>query len=90
MPAIGVRPPFLMFVAVRAIAPALQREFLHPAPGAPRYLAVYEADDASLKRRADRAANPGGYAALSSGPPAWETHDTLWRLWYRRIDSLTK
>lgn len=22
---------------------------------------------------------------LSSGPPTWEKHDTLWRLVYRRI-----
>ncbi len=68
----------------------LQREFMHPAPGAPRYLAVYEADEKSMKTRADRAANPGAYTPLSSGPPAWETHDTLWRLMYRRIDSTTK
>jgi hypothetical protein len=68
----------------------LQREFLHPAPGAPRFLAVYEADESSLKTRADRAAHPGAYAPLSSGPPAWEAHDTLSRLMYRRIDSWAK
>ena len=63
----------------------LKREFRHPAPGSPRFLAVYDADDASLQARADRAAGsttPG----LSHGPPAWEAHDTLWRLTYRRID----
>jgi hypothetical protein len=63
----------------------LYRDFLHPAPGAPRFLAVYEADEASLKLRAERAANPGSGPRLSSGPPTWEAHDTLWRLMYRRL-----
>lgn len=67
----------------------LYREFRHPEPGCPRFLAVYEADDKSRQRMAERRANPGG-ATLSSGPPSWEAHDTLWRLWYRRIDSYPK
>jgi hypothetical protein len=63
----------------------LYRGLVHPEPGAPRFLAAYEADEGSLKTRAERAANPGAFPALSSGPPAWEAHDTLWRLLYRRI-----
>jgi hypothetical protein len=65
----------------------LYRALLHPDPGAPRFLAVYEADEGSLAAQAERRDNAGAYPALSSGPPAWEAHDTLWRLQYRRIDS---
>ena len=68
----------------------LHREFRHPAPGSPRFLAVYEGDEAAIGARAERAANPGAAGRLSSGPPTWEAHDTLWRLWYRRIDSWPK
>ena len=64
----------------------LYRDLRHPPPGAPRFLAVYEADDASLKAREERRANPAAFPPLSSGPPAWEAHDTLWRLLYRRIE----
>ena len=65
----------------------LYREFRHPEPGSPRFLASYEADDRALQTRRERAANPGAGQQLSSGPPAWEAHDTLWRLLYRRLDS---
>jgi len=68
----------------------LCREFLHPAPGCPGFLAVYDADENSLKTRAEIRANPGSRGHPSSGPPAWEAHDTLWRLLYRRIDSWAK
>jgi hypothetical protein len=68
----------------------LYREFRHPEPRSPGYLAVYEANDQSLKTRADRAANPGAYKPLSSGPPSWEGHVTAWRLMYRRLDSWEK
>jgi hypothetical protein len=58
------------------------REFAHPAPGCPQFCAIYEADAAATdereKRRNER-------AKLSSGPPMWEMHDTVWRLVYRRI-----
>lgn len=64
----------------------LLRAFQHPDPGCPRFLAVYEADDASIERRKERAEHPERFT-LSSGPPAWEAHDTLWRLTYRRIAS---
>jgi hypothetical protein len=64
----------------------LYREFKHPEPGSPRFLAVYEGDEASLKARANRQANPGS-VKISSGPPTWEAHTTPWRLIYKRIDS---
>ena len=53
----------------------LHRAFLHPEPGCPRFCAVYETDPN---------AKPGR-RPLSSGPPTWEKHDTLWRLAYRRV-----
>lgn len=65
----------------------LYRGFRHPEPGAPHFLAVYEATDASLEARAKRAEDPASATPLSSGPPAWEDHVTAWRLVYRRIDS---
>jgi hypothetical protein len=55
----------------------LYREFLHPASGCPRFLAVYEADENSLKR-GQKCANPGSRGRLSSGPPSWEARH-LWR-----------
>jgi hypothetical protein len=60
----------------------LYRDFAHPAPGCPRFCAVYEADAEATEARESRRANR---PPLSSGPPAWEKHDTLWRLVYRRI-----
>src|SRR5260370_11523498 len=66
----------------RATRFELYREFAHPAPGCPRFCAIYEADAAATEaREARRAAR----APLSSGPPTWEQHDTIWRLVYRRI-----
>jgi hypothetical protein len=66
----------------RASRCELYREFAHPAPGCPRFCAIYEADaEATETREARRAAR----GSLSSGPPAWEAHDTLWRLVYRFI-----
>ena len=67
----------------------LYRELRHPEPKSPGYLAVYEADDASLQARKDRAANPGASKPLSSGPPSWEGHETAWRLLYKRLDTFT-
>jgi hypothetical protein len=60
----------------------LYREFAHPAPGSPRFCAIYEADASATTERETRRAGRG---ALSSGPPAWEQRDTIWRLVYRRI-----
>jgi hypothetical protein len=60
------------------------RAFAHPAPGCPRFCAVYEADEAATRERQERRARR---ATLTSGPPTWERHDTLWRLVYGRISS---
>jgi hypothetical protein len=66
----------------RATRHELYREFAHPAPGCPRFCAVYEADATATEQREARAARRG---TLSPGPPAWENRDTVWRLVYRRI-----
>jgi len=66
----------------RATRYELYREFAHPPPGCPRFCAIYEADAAATDEREARRAARG---TLSSGPPAWERHDTVWRLVYRRI-----
>jgi hypothetical protein len=50
------------------------REFLHPAPGCPRFLAVYEGDR-------QKETGPD----LSAGPAVWLGHTTPWRLTYRRL-----
>jgi hypothetical protein len=63
------------------------RDFRHPEPGSPRFLAVYEANEESLEVRAQRAKDAGAATRLSSGPPTWEGHLTAWRLLYRRLDS---
>lgn len=60
----------------------LYRAFAHPAPGCPRFCIVYEADPAATERRETRRAERG---PLSSGPPAWEHREAVWRLVYRRI-----
>jgi hypothetical protein len=60
----------------------LYRAFAHPEPGCPRFCAIYEADAAATESRNERRENR---PALSSGPPTWEQHDTIWRLVYRRI-----
>lgn len=65
----------------------LYREFRHPQPGCPRFCAIYEADAVTTAASQQRRDNPQpGRSPLSSGPPTWEKHDTLWRLLYRRID----
>lgn len=60
----------------------LYRDFAHPPPGCPRFCAIYEADAAATQEREARRANR---PPLSDGPPAWEHHDTVWRLRYRLI-----
>ena len=55
------------------------RMILAPAKGAPRYLAVYEVDEAGASRR--RHVGP----PYSKGPDVWQRHTTPWRIWYRRI-----
>lgn len=64
----------------RATRWELYRGLAHPEPGSPRFCAIYEA---GAKATEERAARREGQ--LSSGPPTWEQHDTLWRLVYRRI-----
>jgi hypothetical protein len=59
----------------------LYRDYAHPPPGCPRFCAIYEADAQREKRRAAR-------GPLSSGPPAWANHETVWRLVYRLIPPL--
>src|ERR1051326_7008738 len=66
----------------RATRFELYRGLAHPEPGAPRFVAVYEADAAATEQRQARREARG---KLSSGPPAWEAHDTLWRRTYRYI-----
>jgi hypothetical protein len=58
----------------------IHRAFSHPPPGAPRFLAVYEADDDAI-----RALGKGARPTFSPGPKAWEARETLWRLAYRRV-----
>jgi hypothetical protein len=60
----------------------LYRDFAHPAPGCPRFCAIYQADAAATEERTKRAA---ARAPLSSGPPTWENHETVWRLVYGLI-----
>ena len=68
----------------------LFREFTHPDPACPRFLAVYEGDEQAMQTRAERRANPGSGPRSSKGPAVWEAHDTTWRLIYKRIDSWAK
>jgi hypothetical protein len=59
------------------------RDFKPEEARCPRFLAVYQADQAATERLLHRASS----AVYSSGPPAWEQHETLWRLVYRRINA---
>ncbi len=71
----------------RATRFELHREFRHPEPGCPQFCALYEADEASTVAQQQQPNAPTtDRSPLSSGPPTWEQHDTLWRLLYRRID----
>jgi hypothetical protein len=65
--------------ALRAVRYELIEEVKAPYLGAPRYLAVYEVDEASAAHR--RHVGP----PYSSGPEVWQRHTTPWRLWYRRL-----
>lgn len=64
----------------------LYRGYHHPAPGCPRFLALYEMDEPAtttlMERRRGIQPPISGY---TEGPPAWQRHDTLWRLVYRRL-----
>jgi hypothetical protein len=65
--------------ALRAVRYELLREIRPPYQGAPRFLAVYELDEAGASNR--RHIGP----PYTSGPEVWQRHKTPWRLWYRRL-----
>jgi hypothetical protein len=66
--------------ALRAVRYELLRAIRPPYQGAPRFLAVYEVDEAGASNR--RHSGP----PYSAGPDVWQRHTTPWRLWYRRLD----
>jgi hypothetical protein len=65
--------------ALRAVRYELLREIRPPYQGAPRFLAVYEVDEAGASNRSH--VGP----PYTSGPEVWQRHRTPWRLWYRRL-----
>jgi hypothetical protein len=65
--------------ALRAVRYELLSEIRPPYQGAPRFLAVYEFDEAGTSNR--RHIGP----PYTSGPEVWQRHKTPWRLWYRRL-----
>ena len=65
--------------ALRAARYELADVRIAPAGGAPRFLAVYEVDEAGAAQR--RHVGP----PYSRGPEVWQRHTTPWRLWFRRI-----
>ncbi len=67
--------------ALRAARFELEREVVAPAGGAPRYLAVYEVDEAGAAQR--RHVGPG----YSKGPDVWQRHTTPWRIWFVQLVS---
>ena len=67
--------------ARRAMRYELLREIRSPYQGAPRFLAVYEVDEAGASNR--RHTGP----PYSRGPEVWQRHRTPWRLWYRRLSA---
>lgn len=75
---------------IRGTRYEMYRQFSHPEPGSPRFLALYEGDEKAMQTRAERRANPGSGPKSTSGPPPWEAHDTMWRLIYKRVDSYEK
>ena len=67
--------------ALRAVRYELLHEIRPPYQGAPRFLAVYEVDEAGASNR--RHIGP----PYTSGPEVWQRHRTPWRLWYRRLSA---
>ncbi len=63
--------------ALRAVRYEVDRVLDAPPKGAPRFLAVYEVDEAGAAQR--RHVGP----PYEKGPPVWRAHTTPWRLWYR-------
>jgi hypothetical protein len=69
--------------ARRAVRYELLDDEQPPYLGAPRFLAVYEVDEAGAAAR--RHVGP----AYSAGPDVWQHHTTPWRLWYRRVEPVS-
>ena len=65
--------------ALRAVRYELEREVKPPYRGAPRFLAIYEIDEAGASRRSHTG------PPYSKGPEVWQGHKTPWRLWYRLL-----
>jgi hypothetical protein len=65
--------------ALRAVRYELVHAVRPPYQGAPRFLAVYEVDEAGATSR--RHTGP----PYAKGPDVWQRHTTPWRLWYRRL-----
>ncbi|WP_028921940.1 DUF4286 family protein [Pseudonocardia acaciae] len=64
----------------------LRHALKHPAPGCPRYLAVYELEDGSDESaRAALAQLKAATETYTQGPSSWLRRSAPWRLWYRRI-----
>lgn len=64
------------------------REFMHPAPGVPDFLAMYGLKDeaaAQVFMQGRLTADPSGNS-FSAGPPVWMNRDTRWRLTYRLVE----
>jgi hypothetical protein len=55
----------------------LYRQFLHPEPHCPRYLALYETDK--------KASGALPASATTPGPAIWDQREVAWRLVYRRL-----
>ena len=71
---------------VRGTRYELAQDDLRGARG-PRFLAVYDIDSeaAALGYIARNDGPPSGRPTYTQGPPAWERHETVWRLLWRRL-----
>jgi hypothetical protein len=67
--------------ALRAVRYELADVITAPPKGAPRFLAVYEVDEASAAAR--RHSGP----PYAKGPSVWQAHTTPWRIWYRVLEA---
>jgi hypothetical protein len=59
----------------------------HPGPGCPRFMAVYDGDERSVRRAAEGIPPD---AIPMDGPAAWNNRQTAWRLLYRRVSSYAR
>lgn len=60
---------------------------VHPEPGCPRFMAVYDGDEESIRRSAEGIPPD---AIPMDGPEAWNNRETQWRLLYRRVASYAR